>query len=292
MGICNGRTVVITGAGGGLGREYALAFAAEGASVVINDLRRDAAQAVCDEIARRGGRALANSDDITNVATAQRILDAARDAFGEVQVLVNNAGICRDRMFTSLTEQDWDEVMRVHLRGHFCLSSLLARAWRDAAKAGNRVDARIVNTTSGAGLQGSIGQSNYGAAKAGIAALTLMQSAELRRYGVCVNALAPAARTSMTEGAFAERMRKPDDGSFDYFDPANVAPLVVWLGSTLSADVTGQVFEVEGGVIALAEGWRTGPRVDRGARWAPRDVGSAVARLLGDARPAQPVYGS
>ncbi|WDD92162.1 SDR family oxidoreductase [Burkholderia sp. FERM BP-3421] len=292
MGICNGRTVVITGAGGGLGREYAFAFAAEGASVVINDLRRDAAQAVCDEIARRGGRALANSDDITNVATAQRILDAARDAFGEVQVLVNNAGICRDRMFTSLTEQDWDEVMRVHLRGHFCLSSLLARAWRDAAKAGNRVDARIVNTTSGAGLQGSIGQSNYGAAKAGIAALTLMQSAELRRYGVCVNALAPAARTSMTEGAFAERMRKPDDGSFDYFDPANVAPLVVWLGSTLSGDVTGQVFEVEGGVIALAEGWRTGPRVDRGARWAPRDVGSAVARLLGDARPAQPVYGS
>ncbi len=292
MGICNGRTVVITGAGGGLGRAYALAFAAEGASVVINDLRRDAAQAVCDEVARRGGRALANSDDITNVAAAQRILDAARDAFGEVQVLVNNAGICRDRMFTSMSEQDWDEVMRVHLRGHFCLSNLLARAWRDAAKAGGRVDARIINTTSGAGLQGSIGQSNYGAAKAGIAALTLMQSAELRRYGVCVNALAPAARTSMTEGVFAERMRRPEDGSFDYFDPANVAPLVVWLGSALSADVTGQVFEVEGGVIAVAEGWRTGPRVDCGARWAPADVGPAVARLLGDARPAQPVYGS
>ena len=151
-------------------------------------------------------------------------------------MLVNNAGICRDKMFTSMTETDWDDVMRVHLRGHFCLSSVLARVWRDAAKAGNPVDARIVNTSSGAGLQGSIGQSNYGAAKAGIAALTLMQAAELQRYGVRVNALAPAARTSMTEGVFADMMKKPEDGGFDYFDPANVAPLVVWLGSALSAD--------------------------------------------------------
>ncbi|NTX29995.1 SDR family oxidoreductase, partial [Burkholderia pyrrocinia] len=268
MGICNGRTVVITGAGGGLGREYALAFAAEGAAVVVNDIRHDAAQAVCDEIAQRGGRSLANSDDITQVDTAQRIVDAAREAFGDVHVLVNNAGICRDKMFTSMTEQDWDDVMRVHLRGHFCLSSVLARVWRDAAKAGHAVDARIVNTSSGAGLQGSIGQSNYGAAKAGIAALTLMQAAELQRYGVRVNALAPAARTSMTEGVFADMMKKPEDGGFDYFDPSNVAPLVVWLGSALSADVTGQVFEVAGGMIAVAEGWRTGPRVDRGARWA------------------------
>ncbi|WP_241303582.1 SDR family oxidoreductase [Burkholderia stabilis] len=292
MGICNGRTVIITGAGGGLGREYALAFAAEGAAVVVNDIRHDAAQAVCDEIAQRGGRALANSDDITRTDTAQRIVDASREAFGDVHVLVNNAGICRDKMFTSMTENDWDDVMRVHLRGHFCLSSVLARVWRDAAKAGQAVDARIVNTSSGAGLQGSIGQSNYGAAKAGIAALTLMQAAELQRYGVRVNALAPAARTSMTEGVFADMMKKPEDGGFDYFDPANVAPLVVWLGSALSADVTGQVFEVAGGMIAVAEGWRTGPSVDRGARWAAAEVGPAVAQLLADARPAQRVYGS
>ncbi|MBY4766643.1 SDR family oxidoreductase [Burkholderia ambifaria] len=292
MGICNGRTVIITGAGGGLGREYALAFAAEGAAVVVNDIRREAAQAVCDEISRHGGRALANADDITQVDTAQRIVDAARDAFGDVHVLVNNAGICRDKMFTSMTETDWDDVIRVHLRGHFCLSSVLARVWRDAAKAGNPVDARIVNTSSGAGLQGSIGQSNYGAAKAGIAALTLMQAVELQRYGVRVNALAPAARTSMTEGVFADMMKKPADGGFDYFDPANVAPLVVWLGSALSADVTGQVFEVAGGMIAVAEGWRTGPSVDRSARWEPAEIGAAVARLLAEARPAQRVYGS
>ncbi|KWF37897.1 SDR family oxidoreductase [Burkholderia pseudomultivorans] len=296
MGICNGRTVIITGAGGGLGREYALAFAAEGAAVVVNDIRHDAAQAVCDEIAERsgsgGGRALANADDITRVDTAQRIVDAAREAFGDVHVLVNNAGICRDKMFASMTEADWDDVMRVHLRGHFCLSNVLARTWRDAAKAGAPVDARIVNTSSGAGLQGSIGQSNYGAAKAGIAALTLMQAVELQRYGVRVNALAPAARTSMTEGVFAEMMKKPEDGGFDYFDPANVAPLVVWLGSPLSADVTGQVFEVAGGMIAVAEGWRTGPSVDRGARWAPAEIGPAISRLLADARPAQRVYGS
>ncbi|MBN3801417.1 SDR family oxidoreductase, partial [Burkholderia sp. Ac-20392] len=259
---------------------YALAFAAEGAAVVVNDIRHDAAQAVVDEIARRGGRALANADDITQVDTAQRIVDAAREAFGDVHVLVNNAGICRDKMFTSMTETDWDDVMRVHLRGHFCLSSVLARVWRDAAKAGHAIDARIVNTSSGAGLQGSIGQSNYGAAKAGIAALTLMQAAELQRYGVRVNALAPAARTSMTEGVFADMMKKPEDGGFDYFDPANVAPLVVWLGSAQSADVTGQVFEVAGGMIAVAEGWRTGPSVDRGARWAAAEVGPAVAQLL------------
>jgi len=291
MGICNDRTVIITGAGGGLGRDYALAFAAEGAAVVVNDIRREAAQAVCDEIATAGGRALANADDITRIDTAQRIVDAAHEAFGEIHVLVNNAGICRDRMFTSMTESDWDDVMNVHLRGHFCLAQLLAREWRDASKAGRTVDARIVNTSSGAGLQGSIGQANYGAAKAGIAALTLMQAAELSRHGVRVNALAPAARTSMTEGVFAEMMKKPADG-FDYFDPTNVAPLVVWLGSVQSSAVTGQVFEVAGGMLAVAEGWRTGPSIDKGARWNAADIGGAVAQLIAQMRPAQQVYGS
>ena len=292
MAICKERTVIITGAGGGLGREYALAFAAAGAAVVVNDIRHEAAASVCREITQAGGRALANADDITRIETAQHIIDAAHAVFGEIHVLVNNAGVCRDKMFISMTEGDWDDVMRVHLRGHFCLSQLLAREWRDASKAGRSVDARIINTSSGAGLQGSIGQSNYGVAKAGIAALTLMQAAELRRYGVCVNALAPAARTSMTEGVFAEMMKKPEDGVFDYFDPANVAPLVVWLGSALSGEVTGQVFEVAGGMIAVAEGWRTGPRVDRGARWNAAEVGGAVAQLVAQARPAQQVYGS
>ena len=291
MGICNDRTVIITGAGGGLGREYALAYAAEGAAVVVNDIRAEAAQAVCDEIMRAGGRALANADDITRIDTAQCILDAAHEAFGEIHVLVNNAGICRDRMFTSMTEGDWDDVMRVHLRGHFCLSQLLARAWRDASKGGQAVDARIVNTSSGAGLQGSIGQANYGAAKAAIAALTLMQAAELHRYGVRVNALAPAARTSMTEGVFADMMKKPADG-FDYFDPANVAPLVVWLGSAQSREITGQVFEAAGGMIAVAQGWRTGPRIDHGARWNVAEIGSAVTALVAQREPAQQVYGS
>jgi NAD(P)-dependent dehydrogenase (short-subunit alcohol dehydrogenase family) len=292
MGICKGRTVIVTGAGGGLGRAYALALAAEGAAVVVNDIRAEAAQAVCDEIARAGGRALANADDITRIATAQRIVEAAQAAFGTVHALVNNAGICRDRMFASMTEEDWDDVMRVHLRGHFCLAQILVRGWRDAAKAGSTVDARIINTSSGAGLQGSIGQSNYGAAKAGIAALTLMQAAELHRYGVRVNALAPSARTSMTETVFADMMKRPEDGGFDTFDPANVAPLVVWLASEASRDVTGQVFEVAGGMIAVAEGWRTGPSVDRGARWPAGEVGGAVTELIAKARPAQRVYGS
>ncbi|CAG2157996.1 Putative short-chain type dehydrogenase/reductase [Cupriavidus yeoncheonensis] len=291
MGICDGRTVIITGAGGGLGRAYALAFGAEGANVVVNDIRREAAEAVCAEVRAAGGSALASDDDITQLATAQRIVDAAVEAFGEVHVLVNNAGICRDRMFLSLTEADWDDVMRVHLRGHFCLANLLARRWRDAAKAGRAVDARIINTSSGAGLQGSVGQSNYAAAKAGIAALTLVQAAELGRYGITANALAPAARTGMTEQVFADMMKAPE-GGFDYYDPANVAPLVVWLGSADSAQVTGRMFEAAGGMVSMADGWRTGPKADKGARWQPAEVGAAVAGLLAQAEPPQPVYGA
>lgn len=291
MGICDGRTVIITGAGGGLGRAYALAFAAEGASVVVNDIRREAAEAVCAEIRAQGVQALASDDDITQLTTAQRIVDAALAAFGEVHVLVNNAGICHDRMFVSLSEADWDDVMRVHLRGHFCLANLLARRWRDAAKAGRPVDARIVNTSSGAGLQGSVGQSNYAAAKAGIAALTLVQAAELERYGITANALAPAARTGMTEGVFAEMMKAPAEG-FDYYDPANIAPLVVWLGSPASRHVTGRMFEAAGGMVAVADGWRTGVSTDKGARWQAAELGGAVDALLARAEPAQRVYGT
>ena len=168
MGICAQRTVIITGSGSGLGKAYALAFAAEGANVVVNDIRVESAEAVRDEIIAAGGNAIATCDDITRMDTAQKIVDAAIAAYGEVHALVNNAGIVRDRMFVSMSEDDWDQVMRVHLRGHFCLANILCRRWRDQSKAGTPVDARIINTTSGAGLQGSIGQSNYSAAKGGI----------------------------------------------------------------------------------------------------------------------------
>ena len=291
MGICDGRTAIITGAGGGLGRAYALTFAAEGANVVVNDIRREAAEAVVAEISAAGGRALADSGDITTLEGAQGIVDAARAAFGEVHVLVNNAGVLRDRMFLSLGEDDWDTVMRVHLKGHFCLASVLGRRWRDASKAGKPVDARIINTSSGAGLQGSVAQSNYSAAKGGIAALTLVQAAELKRYGITVNCLAPAARTAMTEGAMPEMVKKPQSG-FDVWDPMNVASIVVWLGSPRSSHVTGRCFEAKGGELSIAEGWHTGRITDKKARWEPAELTAVVDQLIAEGRPAPPVYGS
>lgn len=292
MSLCAQRTVIITGAGGGLGRAYALAFAAEGASVVVNDIRLEAAQAVAAEVLAAGGQALANNGDITTMSGAQSIIEAALAAFGEVHVLVNNAGILRDRMFISLSEDDWDQVMRVHLKGHFCLANLLGRRWRDQAKAGNKVDARIINTSSGAGLQGSVGQSNYSAAKGGIAALTLVQAAEMGRYGVTVNALAPAARTAMTEAGMPELVKAPSDGSFDAWAAENVAPLVVWLGSAESAHVSGKIFESQGGRISVGDGWRTDATRDKGARWAPAELGPVIDQLLAEAVPAQKVWGT
>ncbi len=292
MGICENRSIIITGAGSGLGREYALALAAEGAAVLVNDIRGDAAEAVAAEISAAGGAALANSDDITSMAGAESIVAAAVAAFGDVHGVVNNAGIVRDRMFASLSEDDWDAVIRVHLKGHFCISSTLVRRWRDQVKAtGQRVDARIVNTSSGAGLQGSIGQSNYAAAKGGIASLTIVQAAELGRYGITANALAPAARTGMTEPVFGALMKKPEDG-FDRFHPGNVAPIVVWLCSAASAHVSGQVFEVEGGKLSVAGGWKTGAITDKQARWTPDELTEVVNDLLANAVKPQKVYGT
>lgn len=289
MGICDNRTIIITGAGGGLGRAYALALAAEGANVVINDIRMDAAQALAGEI---GDRALANAGDITSIDGARAIVDAAVAQFGEVHGVINNAGLLRDRMFIKLTESDWDAVIRVHMRGHFCLANVLANRWRDASKNGEDIDARIINTSSGAGLQGSIGQSNYAAAKGGVATLTLVQAAELGRYGIKVNALAPAARTGMTEEVFADMMKKPDGEAFDFFDPANVAPLVVWLCSPLSSEVTGRVFEAQGGQISVADGWRTGTVRDKKARWEPNELTEVVKELIDNAPVPQKVYGT
>ena len=299
-GICDGRVVIVTGAGRGLGRAHALAFAREGAKVVVNDLGvaadgsgedRTPAQQVVDEIRAAGGEAVTDASDVADFEQAARLVAAALEAFGRLDVVVNNAGFVRDRMFVSCSEEEWDAVVRVHLRGHFCVSRRACDHWRAESKAGRAVDARIVNTSSGAGLQGSVGQSAYAAAKAGIAALTLVQAAELARYGITANAIAPSARTRMTEGPFADMMRKPEHG-FDAMDPANVSPLVVWLGSAESREVTGQVFEVAGGAISVADGWRTGPRVDKGARFAPDEVGAAVRDLLAKAVPAQKVYGA
>ncbi|MEY8205796.1 MAG: SDR family oxidoreductase [Bermanella sp.] len=292
MAICQGRTVIITGSGGGLGRAYALAFAAEGANVVVNDIRLDAAQSVVDEINNAGGNAIANSSDITKTATAQQIVDDAIAAYGEVHILVNNAGVLRDGMFVNSTEEEWDMVMQVHLRGHFCLANILSRRWRDQAKAGNPVAARIINTSSGAGLQGSVGQSNYSAAKGGVATLTLVQASELGRYGITANALAPAARTAMTESAMPDLVKKPEDDSFDAWAPENVAPLVVWLGSEASGEVTGQIFETQGGRLSLCDGWRTGPTIDKGARLEVNEIAGVIEQLNVQAVAAQKVWGS
>ena len=292
MGICNNRNIIVTGAGGGLGRAYAHALAAEGAGVIVNDIRREAAEAVVAEVVAAGGKAVANSDDITSMAGAEAIVAAGVNAFGDVHGVVNNAGIVRDRMFASLTEDDWDLVVKVHLKGHFCITQTLVKRWRDQVKAGVKVDARIVNTSSGAGLQGSVGQSNYAAAKGGIASLTLVQAAELARYGVTANALAPAARTGMTEKVFADLMARKDDVAFDHYAPENVAPLVVWLCSPLSKDVSGRVFEVEGGKVSVADGWRTGEVADKQARWNPEELTEVIHGLIERGRKPQKVYGT
>lgn len=316
-GLCAGRVVAVTGAGRGLGRAHALAFAAEGAKVVVNDLGvgltgdggvngsgggsgagvggqggAGPAREVVDEIVASGGEAVAHRGDIATTDGASSLVTTALEAFGRLDTLVNNAGFLRDRMLVNLDEDDWDAVLRVHLKGHFLPLKHAAAHWRSEARAGRTPVARVINTSSGAGLLGSVGQGNYAAAKAGILGLTLVAAEELRRYGVQVNALAPAARTRMTEQTFAETMAAPGPGAFDAMAPENVSPLVVWLGSAASDGVTGRVFEAEAGRITVMEGWRPGPTADRGARWSPAAAGTAVRRLLAAAEPARPVYGA
>lgn len=298
-GVCAGRVAVVTGAGGGLGRAHALEFARQGALVVVNDIgtSRDGAgsspapaQQVVAEIRALGGQAVANVDDVAEFEGAGRLIATAIEAFGRLDILVNNAGFLRDRMLATMSVEEWDTVIRVHLRGHFCPLRHAAEYWRARCKAGEPVDARVINTSSGAGLLGSVGQGNYAAAKAGILGLTTVAAAELGRYGVTVNAIAPAARTRMTEVAMPELMALPASG-FDAMAPDNVSPLVVWLGSVESAGITGRVFEVEGGLVSVADGWQHGPRADKGARWEAAELGPVVRDLLAKAPAPAPVYG-
>jgi NAD(P)-dependent dehydrogenase (short-subunit alcohol dehydrogenase family) len=286
-GLCAGRVCIVTGAGRGLGRDYALSLARAGAKVVVNDVggSREGvgsdvgpAQQVVDEIRAAGGEAAANTDDVSSWEGAQALVGQAIDSFGGLDVLVNNAGILRDRMLFSMAEEEWDAVIRVHLKGTFAPSRFASEYWRNRSKAGETNDARIVNTTSVAGLYANPGQTNYGTAKAGLAAFTQIAALELGRYGVTVNAVAPGALTRLTED-----LDLPDEVTRQ-FEPRWVAPVVTWLASPLSADVTGQVIESSGLVLAIAEGWRRGPSTEK-VPSEPDEVDAIVRGLLAEARP-------
>jgi NAD(P)-dependent dehydrogenase (short-subunit alcohol dehydrogenase family) len=293
MGALDGRVAIITGAGRGLGREHALLFAAEGGKVVVNDLGGDIdgsgedrapAQLVVDEIKASGGEAIANVDSVSDWEGAQRLVNTAVETFGTLHVLVNNAGILRDRVLVNMTEQEWDAVINVHLKGHFCPTRFAANYWREQSKAGTPVKAAIVNTSSTSGLLGNPGQANYGAAKAGIAAFSNIAAMELDRYGVRSNTIAPAARTRLTEQTpgLEDAVKPPDDpGAFDTWDPANVSPLVAYL-ATESCPFTGTTFFVQGGVVRLFQPWTMTETIDKGDRWTVAGLEAEMVKLQGD----------
>ncbi len=287
-GLCEGRVAVVTGAGRGIGREHALSLARQGAKVVVNDLGGNVdgsggdlspAQQVVEEIKGMGGQAVANGDDISSWEGAQRLINTAVETFGDLHAIVNNAGILRDRMLTNMTEDEWDAVIKVHLKGTFGPARWAAAYWREQAKQGKPVSGRIINTTSVSGIYGNPGQTNYAAAKAGIAAFTIVASMELARYNVTVNAVAPVALTRMTEGLGPA---PETDAEREMRSPMWIAPIVTWLASEESAGVTGRVFEASGQTLAIAEGWTRGP--SHAPLDDPTKLGPVVAELLGQAR--------
>jgi NAD(P)-dependent dehydrogenase (short-subunit alcohol dehydrogenase family) len=290
MGALDGRVAIVTGAGRGIGREHALLFAAEGARVVVNDLGgaldgsgddANPAEQVVAEIVARGGEAVANGDDVTSWEGGESLIQAALEAFGDLHVLVNNAGILRDRVLVNMTEEEWDSVIHVHLKGHFVPTRHAAAYWRARAKEGQEVKASVINTSSTSGLLGNPGQSNYGAAKAGIASFTVIAAQELGRYGVRVNAVAPAARTRMTEQTpgLADIVQAPrDEGQFDTWDPANVSPLVAYL-ATEDCPATGRVFFVQGGTVRTFQNWTMTDSLERSSRWTVAELQTEMARL-------------
>jgi NAD(P)-dependent dehydrogenase (short-subunit alcohol dehydrogenase family) len=295
MGINDGRVAIVTGAGRGIGREHALMLAETGASVVVNDLGGtmdgvggDAgpAQQVVDEIKAIGGNAIANTDDISDWEGAQSLINQAVETFGGLDILINNAGILRDRMLTNMTEEEWDAVIKVHLKGTFAPSRWAAAYWRERSKAGETNDARIINTSSPSGIYGNAGQTNYGAAKAGIASFTIIASRELARYGVTVNAIAPAALTRMTEGL---GMGQGSDEDREKMSPRWIAPIVVWLASPESAHVTGRVFDITGRALSVSEGWHRGPTAEPVDD--PAEMGPIVDELMSKARPNANMFG-
>ncbi len=291
MGALDGRVAIITGAGRGIGREHALLFAKEGAKVVVNDLGgslegsgedRSAAQQVADEIIALGGEAVANTDNVADWDGGQRLIQSAIDAFGDLHVLVNNAGILRDRVLINMTEEEWDSVIHVHLKGHFVPTRHAAAYWRERSKAGETVNASVINTSSTSGLLGNPGQANYGAAKAGIAAFTIICAQELSRYGVRVNAIAPAARTRMTEATpgLSDIVQAPGADQFDSWDPSNISPAVAYL-ATESCPATGKTFFVQGGTVQLMTPWQMGEKVEKQARWEVSDLANEMKGILG-----------
>jgi len=297
--LLEGRVAIVTGAGRGIGREHALELARQGAKVVVNDYGvslagegtgDSPAEEVVSEIRAMGGEAVANGADVADFEQAAAMVQQAIDTFGGLDILVNNAGFVRDRMLVNATEDEWDAVIRVHMKGHFAPLRHAASYWRAESKAGRERVARVINTSSGAGLQGSIGQTAYSAAKAGIMGMTLVAAAELSRVGVLVNAIAPVGRTRMTEGAFPEMMAESAD-AFDAMDPANNSPIVAWLASA-DCDITGRVLEIEGGQICLETGYQHGPKRDLGRRWDAAEVGGAVREMVAEAPAPEPVYGS
>jgi NAD(P)-dependent dehydrogenase (short-subunit alcohol dehydrogenase family) len=283
MGSLDGRIAVVTGAGRGIGRSHALALAGAGAIVVVNDVGvttagegydQAPASLVAEEIKSFGGEAAANFDDIADYRGAQRLIGQAVETYGRLDILVNNAGILRDRMLVNMTEEEWDGVVNVHLKGHFAPMRHAAAHWRERSKAGEQVRARVVNTSSPSGLFGNVGQTNYGAAKAGIAALTTIAALELQRYGVTVNAIAPNARTRMTEQAFGDLSSPTKE--FDAMDPANISPVIVALCSDEAQDITGQCFFVYGGLVNLLQPWQPGTVIKKDGRW---EAAEFLARL-------------